>query len=92
VTKDRDLLDFADLEDLTVRQREKILERIDKADKCVDIVFELLQNKDEQEPVVDVAEKMLFVCRTFQYASTVVRFDGEVPSLSKVGRKKLIKN
>jgi hypothetical protein len=92
VTKDRDLLDFDDLEDLTVRQREKILERIEKADKCVEIVFELLQRKDEQASVVEVAEKMLFVCRSFQYASTVVRFEGEVPSLSKIGRKTLIKN
>jgi hypothetical protein len=88
VTKDKDLLDFDDLEDLTVRQREKILERIEKADRCVDIVFELLQRKDDILEVGIVAEKLLYVCRTFQYASAVVRFDGEVPSLSKVGRQK----
>jgi len=91
VTKDRDLLDFEDLEDLTVRQREKIFERIEKADRCVEIVFELLQQKDDCLEVGGVADKMLYVCRAFQYASTVVRFDGEVPSLSKVGRKKLTK-
>ncbi|MDA3798123.1 MAG: hypothetical protein PF692_03475 [Kiritimatiellae bacterium] len=90
VTKDKDLLDFDDLEKLSVRQREKILERIEKADQCTDIIVDLLRRKDEQDNVLDVAEKMLYVCRTFQYASSVVRFEGEIPSLSKTGREKLI--
>lgn len=89
VKADYDLTEVDDLDSLTKRQREKIAERIDTSHRCIDICAELLEKRRESLPVDDIADKMLFLARTFPYAASSVRFPGEQPSLSAAGRKKL---
>lgn len=86
-TTDYDLIEIADLETLTVRQREKIDERITTAHKCMDIGLELLKNRHEPVPLEDTAGKILFLTRTFPYASGSVRFQGEQIPVSAARRK-----
>lgn len=86
-TTDDDLFEVADLESLTVRQREKIGERITTAHRCIDVAQELLARRKEPLPVEETAEKVLFLSRTFPYASGSVRFKGEQAPVSAARRK-----